>query len=92
MTIKECLEQNGLQTEVDYIGHWSAVDVDFTVGDIEDETSFDICDINTKTGEEELETLFEEFCKENGFSANSVTSITVVATADTKEELEELTP
>ena len=46
--------------------------------------------IGTVAGNKELEALFADFCKENGFKTNTVESITVVASADSFEELEEM--
>lgn len=92
MTVKECLKKNGLQTEVFSLQRWQAVDIDFVNAEgKEDEVQFDITGAGTRAGEETLTKLFTIFCKENKCSANTVTSVTVVASADTYEELEELT-
>lgn len=55
----------------------------------EDETSFDLM-IN-KNAINELDELYTEFCKENDLKRNTVTSITVVATAETMEDLQKIT-
>lgn len=54
----------------------------------EDETSFDLM-IN-KNAINELDELYTEFCKENDLKRNTVTSITVVATAETMEKLQKI--
>ena len=88
MNIRECLKKNGWQIEVDYLGRYQSVDVDFINSDgNEDETQFDICGALTKAGEKELVDLYSDFCKENGFKTNTVISVTVVASADAMEEL-----
>lgn len=55
----------------------------------EDETSFDLM-IN-KNAINELDELYTEFCKENDLKRNTVTSITVVATAATMDDLQKIT-
>lgn len=55
----------------------------------EDETSFDLM-IN-KNAINELDELYAEFCKENDLKRNTVTSITVVATAATMDDLQKIT-
>lgn len=88
MTVKECIKQNGIQMETDELGKYQTVDVGFINADgLEDEVQFDIGFIGTKAGAEELEILFSDFCRENGFPKNKVTSVTVVKSADTYEEL-----
>lgn len=54
----------------------------------EDETSFDLM-IN-KNAINELDELYTEFCKENDLKRNTVTSITVVATAATMDDLQKI--
>lgn len=88
MNIKECIKNNGLQTEVDALKRCQTVDVSFINYDgIEDETEFDVSFIGTNAGEEELSQLFADFCKENGFKTTTVLSVTVVKSADSFKEL-----
>ena len=90
MNIGECIKEKGWQMEVDSLKRYQSVDVAFINSDgLEDETEFDITGAGTKDGEKELTSLYKDFCKENGFKTNTVLSVTVVASADTKEELEE---
>lgn len=49
----------------------------------EDETQMDI----NAYDEQELSSLFADFCKENKFPTNTVTYVTIVQIADTMEEL-----
>lgn len=88
MTVKQCIKKNGINYETD-TGRWLAVDIDFINKDgEEDETQFDVMEANMET---DLSMLYADFCKEEGIGRNTVTSITVVASADTQEELEEMT-
>lgn len=62
----------------------------------EDETSFDIENISSEQGLNDLDECFFEFCKEQEqeYENNTpaiITDIRVYASADTKEELEALT-
>ena len=52
----------------------------------EDETSFDIPAYDTQG----LSELFKDFCSENGFPADTVTGVTIVAAAETMEELQKI--
>lgn len=91
MNIKECIKKNGLQTEVNELKRYQTVDVSFINSDgNEDETEFDVSFMGTKAGEDELSQLFADFCKENKFKTNTVLSVTVVKSADSFEELENL--
>jgi len=88
MTIKECLRK-GLQSGVSSLKRWQSVDVDFIDSDgKESEVQFDVMFIGTKDGKKELESLYADFCKENGYSENTVVSITVVASANSYEALQ----
>lgn len=88
MNIKECIKKNGLQIEVDTLKRCQTVDVSFINSDgIEDETEFDVSFVNTKAGEQELSQLFADFCKENHFKSNTVFAVTVVKSADTLDDL-----
>lgn len=88
MNIKECIKKNGLQVEVDSLKRCQTVDIGFiTPNGIEDETEFDVSFVYTKAGEKELSQLFSTFCKESGFSSNTVFAVTVVKSADSFEAL-----
>ena len=85
MTIKQCIRKNGINYEADGISRYLTVDVDFIGEDgREDETQFDVSASNM---EAELDELFTGFSKENHIKRNTVTSITVIASASTLEEL-----
>lgn len=90
MTIKKYLKEKGWQTEITSpLKRWQTVDVDFVNSDgRDDETQFCIKGAGTSQGAEELIELFAQFCKENSFATNTVTSITIVAVANTYKELE----
>lgn len=85
MTIKEYIKKNGWQVECEtkpcrYIN----VDVNFLNNEkAEDETQFSIRAYDV----EELDQLFNDFCKENGFNRNTVTCVTIVQMAETMGEL-----
>lgn len=76
MTIKDCINQNGWQTECDVsMCRRMVVDVDFyNQNKLEEETQFDIAAYDV----DELSALFADFCKENSFRKNTVISITIV--------------
>lgn len=87
MTIEEYLETNGIDVCFPIIRKWNCVDVGFINSDgKEDETEFDVENMSYD-GLEDLIDLFEEFCEENGFDNDKVLYVTIVATADTYEEL-----
>lgn len=92
MTLKELFNQGKLQTEVGPIKRYSAIDIDFLTNDgVEDEIQLNVeNNILTKAGEEELEELFASLTKEFNTRSNFVLSCTVVASADTEEELIEM--
>lgn len=92
MTVKQCLKEKGLQSEVVDFKRYQIVAIAFynMADDREDEVTFDIQHAGTKAGEEELEELFSNFCKEEKCSPDSVLSVTVVASAQTKKELEKI--
>lgn len=84
MTICECLEKK----EIDSYA-WFLVDIIFYNScEIEDETEFSVQDLSTKEGKEELSELFEVFCKENGYDANSVIDVKIVKVSPKYEWLE----
>ena len=87
MTIKQCIKKKGWQIDCDSkLGRYMSVDIGFVNSDgKDDETQFDIKAYDV----DELDNLFADFCKENGFKKNTVYSICIVKIADTIEELEE---
>lgn len=92
MTIKEIIKNDKLQTEVDEIKRFSAVDIDYVTKDgVHCETQLNVSHhILTKAGIEELEELFDSLTKEFNTKSNRILSCTVVASADTEEELEKM--
>lgn len=89
MTIKQYVRKKGytVETTIDKPFRVMTVDVGFINADGEDdETEFDVYSFNTQ----ELSELFHVFCEENGCKENNVTSITVVRTAASMNELQEL--
>ena len=90
MTIKQYVKKNGFQTEISGpLKRWQTVDIGFMNSDgRNDETQFDVQLVLEDSGLEELNSLFTDFCKENGFRCNTVTAVTIVQCADTYEELE----
>ena len=61
------------------------VDISFLNNEkAEDETQFSIRAYDV----EELDQLFNDFCKENGFNRNTVTCIAIVQMAETMDELD----
>lgn len=88
MTVTECINKQGLQSEVSSFKRWFSVDVDFlNPNRTSEEVQFDVMFVGTKAGNDELEELFKNYCKENGFSANTVQSVTVVLSADRYDDL-----
>lgn len=90
MTILKYVKEKGWQTEIDGpLKRYQTVDIGFVNSDgNDDETQFSVNGAGTTQGVKELTELFAQFCKENNFATNTVTSITIVAVADTYEELE----
>lgn len=72
---------------------WAVVHIRFLSGADEDETSFDIEDIASEQGINDLDECFSEFCKEQESHepVAMITGIEVYASADTKKKLETLT-
>lgn len=89
-SLHECLTKR-LQTEV-LIRRCSAIDIDFINNEgIEDETQIHVYqNILTKAGTKEAEELFRSLEKELGANRNRIISCTVVASAETVEELDKL--
>lgn len=88
MKVKKFIEENGIDVYCDKLKKWSCVDVGF-INDKgkEDETQFDIEDIDTFNGKMCLAELFSEFCEENNFPKDTVTYVLINVSADTYEEL-----
>ena len=87
MTIKQTILKSGwnIECNVSSCFRYMIVHVGFINRDgNEDETSFDIKAYDV----EELNQLYTDFCEENAQKKNTVTSINVVAVAETLEELE----
>lgn len=85
MNIKQFIRKHGWQIECNSKpGRVMCVDVGFIDDEgREDETQMDI----NAYDEQELSRLFVDFCKENKFPTNTVTSVVIVQIADTMEEL-----
>lgn len=93
MKISDFIRTEGIDAEVSPVKKWSDVIVNFVNDEgADDETSFDVENVDTEEGKKELEELFEGFCEENNFPVDTVTGVCVNATADTYEELVEITP
>lgn len=88
MTIKQFLAHNDWTIECEMnLCRYMCVNVTFLNPDMStDETSFDILAYDKN----ELAELYDAFCKENNFPRNTVCGITIVAVADTLEELEQI--
>ena len=86
ITIKECIKKNGWQYECETKPcRYMNVDISFLNNEkAEDETQFSIRAYDV----EELNQLFNDFCKENGFKKNTVTCIAIVQMAETMDELD----
>lgn len=86
MTIKEYIKKNGWQVECETKPcRYMNVDVSFLNNEkVEDETQFSIRAYDS----DELNQLFANFCKENGFKRNTVTCVTIVQMAETMDELD----
>ena len=84
MTVKECIKKNGWNVQENPQKAWN-VDIGFinSETELEDETEFSICAYD----EDDLQDLFEEFCKENKISSDTVIYVSVIQTANDFEEL-----
>ncbi len=90
MTISEWFNENGLRYNVEYVKVWQSVSIHFLNADgRDDETQFDVKNIDNKRGKRELENLYGDFCRENGFPLDTVQCITVMQSGYTYRELEE---
>ena len=90
--VKEYLKSHKINN-IEGVKKWAVVHVRFLSGADEDETSFDIENISSKQGINDLDECFSEFCKEqeNHAPVTMITDISVYASANTKEKLEALT-
>lgn len=90
--VKEYLKNHKIGN-IEGVKKWAVVHIRFLSGADEDETSFDIENISSKQGIDDLNECFSEFCKEQEDHApiSMITSIKVYASADTKKKLETLT-
>lgn len=90
-SLHECLTKR-LQTEVSAIHRCSAIDIDFINNNgIKDETQIHVFqNILTKAGTKEAEELFRSLKKELETNRNRIISCTVVASAETEDELDKL--
>ena len=88
MTIRQSIKEKGWIMEVAELKRFQSVDVAFVNNEgKEDETEFDISGACTDAGTEELASLYDVFCKENGIKNNTVLAVIVARSADTYEEL-----
>ncbi len=78
---------------IEGVKKWAVIHIRFLSGADEDETSFDIENILSEQGINDLDECFSEFCKEqeNHAPVTMITGIEVYASADTKKKLEALT-
>ena len=86
MTVRKYLEENGWDMKVHPHHHYMSVRIQFINDDgKDDETEFDIFAYSV----DELEELYETFCRENGFATDTVTDIYIFKSARTMEKLQE---
>ena len=84
MTIKQYIKKYGWNLECKSKICWAMnVNIGFSNEGQDDETQFSIEAYDV----DELNNLFADFCKENGFKQNTVTYITIVEMADSIEDL-----
>lgn len=90
MTIRQILRKGQLQTNVDKIQRYSAINIGFLTNDgKEDETQLDVShNILTKAGLDELEALFNSMTEEFNTRKDKVLYCVVVASASSYAELE----
>lgn len=85
MNVKQFIKEYGWQMEcASRLGKAMSVNIGFTNNAGEDDEAQ--MDINAYD-EQELSTLFDDFCKENGFSTNTVNYVVVVKIADSMDDL-----
>jgi len=90
--VKKYLKNHKI-SNIEGVKKWAVIHIRFLSGADEDETSFDIENISSEQGIDDLEECFSEFCKEqeNHAPVSMITGIAVYASANTKEKLEALT-
>lgn len=90
--VKEFLKEHKIGN-IEGVKKWAVIHIRFLSGADEDETSFDIENITSKQGIDDLDECFSEFCKEqkDHTPISMITGIEVYASADTKKKLEALT-
>jgi len=89
MTIRQYIKKNGWRNECELVPdyRYMIVHINFlNKNKAEIETSLDIKAFD----KHDLSSLFNDFCRENGFPRNTVTGVTIVASAATMEELQEI--
>lgn len=89
MTITELIKKYGIDIEVYDVKRFAAVHVEFTNNGKKDETWLVVESVLTETGTEQLTALYEKFCEKKHIVHDSVTSVSVVSSADTEKELQE---
>lgn len=92
MKINEIIKKGEVVSHVNKIKRYIAVNIDFInrKGE-EDQTQLDVeNNILTKAGAKELEVLWESLSEEFNADKNSVTGITIIASAQTKEKFEKI--
>lgn len=88
MTVKQCIKENGWIVEAAVLRRFQSVDIAFINEEgREDETQFDISGACTDAGAEELSSLYDMFCKENGIKNNTVMAVFVVESANAFKDL-----
>ncbi len=91
MTIKKFVKTIGFTVDVPKVKLWSAIEIGFVGNDgYEDCTEFHVQHALTNDGINELEKLFNDFCKEEKIKKDSVTYVSIRVTSDTEDTLWEL--
>lgn len=88
--IKEFFKNHEFQTECEIraVDLWQEVDIDFLDDEKRrNETSFDVKNVLSKSGQSELSILFDDFCSENNLNHPKIISVTVVKSVRTYQEL-----
>lgn len=83
-------ENHAFQTECEIraVDLWQEVDIDFLDDEKRrNETSFDVKNVLSKSGQSELSILFDDFCSENNLRHPEIISVTVVKSVQTHQEL-----
>lgn len=92
--LKKFLKRNNFQTECEVqLGDiWQEVDIDFLNDQKQlDETSFDIANVLSKSGQSLLSELFNQLCVESGIKHPEIVSVTIVKSSFTYAALTEKT-